>query len=491
VAEQLNGKYILEELVGRGGMGEVFAGRAVGMEGISRPVAIKMIHARYSDEPARRSMLIAEAHLAAKLSHSNIVAFHDLDQDDTGRLFLVMELVDGINLAHLLRAGALPLPVTLFVTCEILRGLDHAHELPGSEDPVRGLVHRDLSPENILISWDGAVKVSDFGLAKARVTMTASASLEIKGKPAYMSPEHANRAALDGRSDLFSVGVMLWEMTCGARLFDHSSLAATVRSVLFEPIPSPRSRVPGLPHEVDRITMRLLERDRSRRYDTAGAAIEALLECAAYPKNGRELLSALLGERLPARARHRSAGGERLPGSLDEETALAPPIAPLFAPAEPYPAPPRSGRAQRAISLGLLVVATALATILAVGAVPRIGGGGSPAVPVPTARVAPPVEPQVNHEHPGEVQSEMRDIKVTSAPLQSSAVSAVSAVPVAPAPTMAPQNHRTRASVGRAPAGDRQAPPAPSLESKGHNGIRVIDLRDFAPTTSARREEAP
>jgi serine/threonine-protein kinase len=234
-------------------------------------------------------MLVAEARLAARLSHANVVAVQDLAQDEAGRLFLVMELVDGIDLASLLHTGALPLPVALFITCEILRGLGHAHDLPASEDPeapVRGLVHRDVSPQNMLIGWDGAVKVSDFGLAKARATTEASASLLVRGKVGYMSPEQANGAALDGRSDLFSVGVMLWEMICGARLFDRATLVATANSVLCEPIPSPRARSPGLPRDVEQVTMRLLERDRSRRHATAGAAVEAVLACAAYPKNG-------------------------------------------------------------------------------------------------------------------------------------------------------------------------------------------------------------
>src|SRR5689334_15683183 len=275
MTEQLNAKYVIEGLVGRGGMGEVFAGRVLGVEGFSRPVAIKRIHSQYSEDRGLRLMLAAEARLTARLSHSNIVAVHDLDQDEAGRLFLVMELVHGIDLASLLRTGALPVPVALFVTCEILRGLGHAHDLPTTEDSLRGLVHRDVSPQNMLIGWDGAVKVSDFGLAKARATTNASASLFVKGKLAYMSPEHANGDALDGRSDLFSVGVMLWEMVCGGRLFGRDTMEATVRAVLFDPIPSPRSRSPELPRDIDQITMRLLERDRARRYDTAGAVIEA------------------------------------------------------------------------------------------------------------------------------------------------------------------------------------------------------------------------
>jgi serine/threonine protein kinase len=457
---------MIERLVGRGGMGEVFAGRALGLEGFSRAVAIKRIHSQYGDERALRSMFVAEARLTARLSHGNIVAVHDLEQDQAGRLFLVMELVDGIDLASLLRTGALPLPVALFVTCEILRGLGHAHDLPASDDSVRGLVHRDVSPQNMLIGWDGAVKVSDFGLAKARARIEASASLLVKGKIAYMSPEQANGAALDGRSDLFSVGVMLWEMICGARLFGRSTLEATVRSVLAEPIPSPCSRSPGLPRDLERVTMRLLARDRGRRYPTAGAAREALLACAAYPKNGRELLSALLGERLPTRARPWSAEGAGLQrSSLDEETTLAPPVA--------HPAPPRSSIALVAVS----VIATALAAILVGSLVMRGDDHGAPAVPA--ARVAPSVEPQASPPQPGEAPA----ITATSAPLPPPPIPAV---PVAPAPTMAPQDRPTSAPIGRRPARGRKAPRAPGLEQTRRQGMHVIDLRDLAPATSVR-----
>lgn len=463
VAEQLSDKYIIERLVGRGGMGEVFAGRAIGLEGFSRAVAIKRIHSQYSDEHALRSMLVTEARLAARLSHANVVAVQDLAQDEAGRLFLVMELVDGIDLASLLHTGALPLPVALFVTTEILRGLGHAHDPPASEDPVRGLVHRDVSPQNVLIGWDGAVKVSDFGLAKARATTEASASLLIRGKVGYMSPEQANGSALDGRSDLFSVGVMLWEMICGARLFDRSTLVATASSVLCEPIPSPRARSPGLPQDIEHVTMRLLERDRSRRHATAEVAVEALLACAAYPKNGRELLAALLSERLPARARQRRGGGARHQrSSLDEETLPAPLVVPLLAPAEPYPDPPGLGRGRRAVLVALLVVATALAAIIMGGFVLRSDDDGTSAVPA--VHVAPAVEPPTT--------------TVTSTPIPSSAVPEV---PVAPAPMIAPRDRR-------APVRGRPASPATNLEPTGRQGMRMIDLRDLAPASSVRGE---
>ena len=127
----------------------------------------------------------------------------------------------------------------IFVISEVLRGLGYAHDLPAGTD-MRGIVHRDVSPHNVLLSWEGAVKVSDFGIAKARAASEATASVFIKGKPAYMSPEQANGQALDGRSDLFAVGVMLWEMLVGQRLFVGEDTRATLAAVLFGQIPRPR-----------------------------------------------------------------------------------------------------------------------------------------------------------------------------------------------------------------------------------------------------------
>jgi serine/threonine protein kinase len=483
MTEQLNGRYVIERFLGHGGMGEVFAGYSIGLEGFSRPVAIKRIHSRYSDDRALRPMLVAEAQLTARLSHGNIVAVHDLDQDEAGRLFLVMELVHGTDLASLLRTGALPLPIALFVTCEILRGLGHAHDPPVSDDTVRvrGLVHRDVSPQNVLIGWDGSVKVTDFGLAKARETTEASASPLPRGKPGYVSPEQVNGDALDGRSDLFSVGIMLWEMISGERLFGRDP----IRGLLLDPIPSPRSRAGSTPEDIERITMRLLERDRSRRYQMAGAAIEALVACAPYPKNGRELVSGLLGERLPAGARQRSAGGVSLPDELplpssDGETVIAPAVAPLLAPREPYPDPPARGLVRRIWLLASLVVAMALVTILLLRSVLRVEPDEAPAVPA--IRAAPPSQPQPSQPQP---QDEKRAIPMTSAPPPSSMVPVV---PVAPVPAAAPQDSPTRAPLGRVPAKARPAAPAPKLEPTGDHGIRVIDLRDLAPPTSVRGE---
>src|SRR5882724_7283419 len=175
--------------------------------------------AGHSDNPQFADMFTREAQLCSELQHPNIVSTLDFDRDAEDRLFLVMELVDGIDLQGLLATGPLPFSVVIHVTMEILRGLDYAHELPLKIDTARGIVHRDISPNNVLLSWEGAVKIADFGIAKARAATSATASTVIKGKPMYMSPEQIQGKPLDGRSDLFAVGAMMFEMLCLEPLF--------------------------------------------------------------------------------------------------------------------------------------------------------------------------------------------------------------------------------------------------------------------------------
>jgi serine/threonine protein kinase len=297
----VSGKYRLETRLGGGGMAEVFLGYAIGAEGFTRRVAIKRVLPGYSDNDAFARMFVAEAQITSQLVHPNIVSVLDFDRDPENRLFLVMELVEGKDLDGLTSTGLLPFPVVMFIISEVLRGLGHAHDLPvGTQS--RGVVHRDISPHNVLLSWLGAVKVSDFGIAKARAASEATASEFIKGKPAYMSPEQANGQPLDGRSDLFAVGVMLWEMTVGRRLFVAEDTRGTLAAVLFGQIPRPRSLRGDVPKDLERVIMKLLERDLPLRYATAEEALHDLLECADMPKAGREALVATLSERFPGQA---------------------------------------------------------------------------------------------------------------------------------------------------------------------------------------------
>ncbi|CAN5922812.1 hypothetical protein BH11MYX3_BH11MYX3_30340 [soil metagenome] len=300
------GKYRLDQRLGGGGMAEVFLASTLGAEGFSRRVAIKRVLPGFSDNPAFAQMFISEAQISCSLVHPNIVSVLDFDRGSDGGLFLVMELVDGKDLDALVSSGTVPIPVMIFVISEVLRGLGYAHDLPSGND-VRGIVHRDVSPHNVLLSWEGAVKVSDFGIAKARSASEATASVFIKGKPAYMSPEQANGQPLDGRSDLFAVGVMMWEMLVGRRLFYGEDTRATLAAVLFGQIPRPRAMRGDIPKDLEKVVMTLLERDIPSRYPTAEAAITELLDCSDAPRNGREALIALLAERFPQDARVRQS----------------------------------------------------------------------------------------------------------------------------------------------------------------------------------------
>jgi serine/threonine protein kinase len=300
------GKYQIDRRLGGGGMAEVFLAKRMGAEGFSRKVAIKRVLPGVSASSSFASLFIGEAKISAQLHHPNIVSILDFDRDPEHGLFLVMELVEGRDLAELLDAGWLPVPLTLHLIAEVLLGLGHAHSPPEGESEVRGVVHRDVSPHNVLLSWEGAVKVSDFGIAKARAASQASASMLIKGKPSYMSPEQANGENLDGRSDLFAVGVMLWEMLVGRSLFGRETLQETLAALFTGNIPSPSSIRPEVPEEVSRVALRLLQRDRTQRYATAEEARRELLACSVAPRDGRAELAEVLRARFGGRAADRA-----------------------------------------------------------------------------------------------------------------------------------------------------------------------------------------
>jgi len=325
----LNSKYVLERRLGGGGMAEVFLARTVGVEGFSRPVAIKRVLPGFSENPQFARMFISEAQLTSRLQHSNIVSVFDFDRDSENQLFLVMELVDGTDLSGLLATGPLPFSLVIYLAIEILRGLDYAHEMPINADGVQGVVHRDISPHNVLLSWEGTLKVSDFGIAKARAASNATASEIIKGKPAYMSPEQARGRPLDGRSDLFAVGVMLFEMLCLRPLFAGNTLEDILAQLLFDRIPAPHELRPEVPEDLSRAVTSLLARDRELRTPSASAAIAALVACADYPKDGREELITTLSQRFAGRAPVRARDVAHL--SPTDQTLVvrsaAPPVA--------------------------------------------------------------------------------------------------------------------------------------------------------------------
>jgi eukaryotic-like serine/threonine-protein kinase len=330
------GKYRLDTRLGGGGMAEVFIASIQGAEGFSRRVAIKRVLPGYSENPQFSQMFVAEAQISSRMQHPNIVSVLDFDRDHEGRLFLVMELIEGKDLDALLTTGLLPFSVVIYVMTEMLKGLGYAHDLPAGNDDMRGIVHRDVSPHNVLLSWEGAVKVSDFGIAKAREASEATASVFIKGKPAYMSPEQANGEPLDGRSDLFAVGVMMWEMLVGRRLFVGGDTRSLLAQVLFSPIPRPRQQRADVPRDLDRICMKLLERELPARYTSGEEVVEDLLRCEDAPRGGSKELVTLLAQRFGAEVPQRSSKrlAARAPSNLESAMVTPLPFKPV-APGQP------------------------------------------------------------------------------------------------------------------------------------------------------------
>ena len=292
-------KYEYGPVIGRGGMAEVVRATLRGQGQFAVARAIKRILPEFSALPEFAEMFHAEARNSALLDHRNIVRVTDHDVDPQGQLFIATEFVEGLDLHKLGESGPIPHAVTLFVLCEVLEALDYAHNLPpasplaspqeiAARGDARGMVHRDVSQNNVLVSWLGDVKLADFGLSKLRNATSADGSRLIKGKPGYMSPEQASASKkLDGRSDLWSVGVMLWELLTGQRLFNQDSLAAIVAAVCLDEIPEPAVVVSGVPTDLNAINMRLLKRDLRQRYQTAREVITDLRACPATAADGR------------------------------------------------------------------------------------------------------------------------------------------------------------------------------------------------------------
>ena len=303
------GRYRLGRRLGAGGTAEVYEALLLGAEGFTRTVAVKRLLAGLEATPHYVAMFLHEAWLAARFSHPNLVSILDFDRDEEARPFLVMERVLGIDIAELVQVGPVPYPVAIFIASEMLSGLGYLHDLPGGGS-VPGLVHRDLSPHNVLLSWEGAVKIADFGIAKAIDGFFAPASYIIRGTTGYMSPEQVNSEELDGRSDLFTVGVLLWELLVGRKLFVGTS-RESMAQVLFQAIERPGLLRPGVPDDLEWVVMRLLARDRTARYGTAALALDELTRCRDAPRNGRGELARYLAERFPAAAASRTRTRER------------------------------------------------------------------------------------------------------------------------------------------------------------------------------------
>lgn len=267
------GRYELIHRLGHGGMATVYVGRATGTAGFERLVAVKLIHPHLANEPEFVEMFLDEARIAAKIHHPNVVETIDLGEDGD-QFFMVMEYVEGDTLASLLRQlqkgqRRVPLAVALQITIDICKGLAAAHDLVDRDGSELRLVHRDVSPHNLLVTMDGRVQVVDFGIMKAAGKPSNTLTGQLRGKVAYMSPEQARGLPVDLRADIFAVGAVLWEMCAGERLYPGSSASGVLDKVLRCDIGSIRDVQPELPAELDDILARALGPLRKHRYACA------------------------------------------------------------------------------------------------------------------------------------------------------------------------------------------------------------------------------
>ena len=268
-------RYELLDRIGVGGMAEIFRGKAVAAGGFEKPVAIKRILPNLSQDRRFVELLIAEAKVLSLLKHRNIVQIFDVGLGDDGKYFLVMEFVDGKDLGAVQRAleakrRRIPFDLVLHIGAEICEALEHAHVSRGPDGKPMSLVHRDVSPSNVLLSRAGEVKLTDFGIAK-RAESDATQGGAVRGKFAYISPEQARNEHLDPSSDVFSVGILMWELLCNRRLFSGLGDLEALRGVREAPIARPTEIDPRMPAEIDAIVMMALSRDKTKRYPTAGA----------------------------------------------------------------------------------------------------------------------------------------------------------------------------------------------------------------------------
>lgn len=259
--------------LGQGGMAEVHLANQAPTGGAPHLVVVKRMHQQHVDDPATVRMFLDEARLALCLAHPNIVRTERLGTFE-GRHGIVMEFLEGQPFHQVLRRAyeaeaSLSLDFIVQVAIAVLDGLHHAHELKDVVGNSLRLVHRDVSPQNLFVTYDGAVKVLDFGIAKNSMQDGRTRTGLLKGKISYMAPEQARGEELDRRADLWSLGVVLWEAVTGSRLFKGSNEAATLHLTLTEEVSPPSQRRPDLPLELETILLRALERDRDRRYETA------------------------------------------------------------------------------------------------------------------------------------------------------------------------------------------------------------------------------
>jgi len=401
------GQYTLLERIAVGGMAEVWKARMKGVEGFQKTVAIKKILSHLTDSSDFVTMFIDEAKLAAQLNHNNIIHIYDLGKIDDA-YFIAMEYVEGKDLRTILNTArqkerSIPLGLALVVASALAAALDHAHRKKDFEGHELGLVHRDVSPQNVLISYEGDIKLCDFGIVKAVTKASKTQMGALKGKLQYMSPEQAWGRPVDARSDIFSLGSLLFEMLTGRRLFSGESEMSVLDAVREGRVQAPRDLDPRLPLEVNALVLKALARDPADRFQSAAdmqREIDSSLSSLKPRPTAHELagfMQELFGP--GARAAEAATAATAPPAMAAKGAAAAASPAVPKAAAEVAAVAPREPAAAEALagegakSRGIVWVGLAAVAVLALVAYLVFGRGGSSPAPQPapqaTATEAP------------------------------------------------------------------------------------------------------
>ena len=355
---EIAGRYVLLSELASGGMATVHFGQMLGPGGFNKVVAIKRLHPHLAKDPAFSDLFLDEARLAARIRHANVVPTLDVVVEGND-VFLVMEYVVGASLANLATAnrGPLPLDVAAKIMLDVLEGLHAAHTAKDERGRPLKIVHRDVSPQNVMVGTDGTSRVLDFGIAKAVGRSQTTRDGSVKGKASYMAPEQIRGEKVDARTDVYAAGVMFWELVTGCGLFPAETPMAAMMRAVEEEAPPPSQYAPNVPRELDEIILRALAKRPDTRYPTAHAfadAIEGALTAASSRAVARwvdEVAGDLIESR--ALALELSGGGPRTPARLGAgrtpAAAVTPPSStmPVSPPAMTPPAPSSAPQSSR------------------------------------------------------------------------------------------------------------------------------------------------
>ncbi len=276
------GPYRIVRRIAIGGMAEIYLAKTAGLAGFERHLVLKVIHTKFATDPEFIDMLVREAKLVVRLSHVNVAQVFDLGKEED-RYYIAMEYVEGLDLYQFLKRlrskkQPMPLAVAAYIVSEVAAALHYAHERKDENGVPLGIIHRDISPQNVLLSYEGDVKVIDFGIAKARAHAQTTGVGIIKGKFSYMSPEQARGEKLDHRSDIFAVGVLLYELLTNKMLYDSDSARDILRLAKHGRFLPPSTHRDDIPHDLERIVLKALARETDTRYQNGNEVREALTD---------------------------------------------------------------------------------------------------------------------------------------------------------------------------------------------------------------------